>query len=180
VAIFPGIGIANTAAILIGQNMGANQSRRAKQIGWRTTWLYQMFVLPVSGIFFIFAPVLISIFNNHPDVIRIGAIYLRYLAITFPFLAFSLILGRGMSGAGDTFTPAMITGITQLGLRIPVAYLMALTLGLGTTGVWLGINSSDILQGILFIYYFYSGSWQRRYYRYRATLVSYPLPESIK
>lgn len=180
VAIFPGMGMANTAAVLIGQNMGANQPRRATQTGWRTVWLYQIFIIPVAVIFFMFAPSLIRIFNNHPDVIRIGTTCLRYLAVAFPFLSFSLILGRGMNGAGDTLAPAMLTGISSLGYRIPAAYLMALTLGLGTVGIWLGIVSSDILQGILITVYFYLRSWQKRYYQYRATLASYPLPESIK
>ena len=180
IAIFPGMGMANTSAVLIGQNMGANQSKRATQIGWRVNWLYQIFIIPVAAGFFIFAPKLVGVFNNHPDVLRIGSVYLRYLAISFPFLAFSFILGRGMNGAGDTFTPAVITGVTQLGVRIPMAYFIALSFGLGTTGIWASIASSDILQGALFIVYFYIGFWQARYYKYRAALVSCPLPESTR
>jgi putative MATE family efflux protein len=180
VAIFPGMGMANTAAVLIGQNMGANQTNRATQAGWRTVWLYQLFIIPVAVTFFILSPNLIGIFNNHPEVIRIGTTYLRYLAVAFPFLAFSLILGRGMNGAGDTLAPAIITGISYLGYRIPAAYFMTLTLGLGTMGIWLGIVSSDVLQGILIVAYFYLSFWQKRYYQYRRALVSYPLPESTK
>ncbi|MFH1577664.1 MAG: MATE family efflux transporter [Candidatus Omnitrophota bacterium] len=179
-ALFPGIGMANTAAILIGQNMGAKQPRRATQVGWRVSQLYLLYMIPLAATFFIFAPQLIRIFNSHPDIVRLGATFLRCLAVTFPFLAFSLILSRGISGSGDSFAPAMITGATQLAFCIPAAYFMVLFLRLGMNGIWIAVVTSDILQGILFIYYFYTGAWQKYYYRHQTDLTAYPLPETDK
>ncbi|MBU0548956.1 MAG: MATE family efflux transporter [Candidatus Omnitrophica bacterium] len=180
VAIIPAIGMANTAAVLVGQNMGADQPKRAMHAGWRTVWLYQAFIIPIAVIFILFAPNLIKIFNSHIDVVRIGAVYLRFSAVVFPFVAFSVILGRGINGAGDTLAPAVITGISQLGFRISVSYLLALNFGLGLVGIWLGIIGSDILQGGLIVYYFYKGYWKNSYYRYRANLAAYPLSNSAE
>ncbi len=71
-----------------------------------------------------------------------------------------------MNGAGDTFTPAIITGIAKLLFCIPLAYLLALFFRLHQNGIWLGMAASDVFQAILFIWYFKKGLWQKRYYKF--------------
>ena len=129
-----------------------------------------MIVAPVAVLFFIFSPHIIGIFSSHPDVVKIGSNFLRFIAVTLPFLASALILSRGVTGAGDTIAPAVMTGISQLGIRVPVAYLMAIIFGLGANGIWLGVNVSDIFQGLAMMWYFKRGSWQKRYHKHRAIL----------
>jgi len=165
-----GLGMGAACSILIGQNMGAGYPDRAMQSGKKTLKYYELIVMPVAVLFFILSPHIVGVFNNHPDVVNIGTSLLRFIAVTFPFLALSLILGRGITGAGDTIAPAVMTGVAQLGLRIPIAYAMAIIFGLGTNGIWLGINASDICQGLAMMWYFKRGFWQKRYYKHRAIL----------
>jgi putative MATE family efflux protein len=165
-----GFGMGNASAVLIGQNMGAGRPQRATQSGWQTLKYYELIVLPMVVLMFIFSPSIVSVFNNHPEVIKIGSSFLRFIAVTFPFLAFSLILGRGINGAGDTVAPAVMTGVARLGFCIPFAYLMALTFGLGSNGIWLGLGAADICQGMAMVWYFKRGLWQKRYNKNRATL----------
>ncbi len=73
---------------------------------------------------------------------------------------------------GDTIAPAVMTGISQLGIRIPIAYALVFIFGWGTNGIWLSINISDIFQGLVAIWYFKRGFWQERYRRHRAILES--------
>ena len=165
-----GFGMAAASSVLIGQNMGAGHPDRATQAGWKTLKYYEFIVAPIAVLFFIFSPQIIGIFNNNHEVIKMGSDFLRFTAVTLPFLASALILGRGISGAGDTFAPAVMTGIAQLGLRIPIAYALVLLFGLGNNGIWLGINASDVCQGLAMIWYFKQGFWQKRYYKHRAVL----------
>lgn len=170
-----GFGMGNACAVVIGQNMGADSSHRAVQSGWKALTYYELMVIPAAAIFFIFAPQIIGVFNEHPEVVKIGSEFMRFMAFTFPFLAAALILGKGINGAGDTIAPAVMTGIAQLGLRIPVSYILALFFGMGPTGIWLGINSSDVAQGLAMVWYFKRGFWQKRYYQHRAILEETPL-----
>lgn len=167
----PGFGFASAAAVLVGQNLGAENPDRAKKSAWRAVAYYECVAIPIAILFLIFAPTIVGIFNDHPEVITIGSSFLRYLAITFPFLAFSLVFSQAMNGAGDTKTPTIINAIGQLGFRIPFAYLIALTAGLGYTGIWLGINASDITQGIGMIFVFRSGHWQEVFLKHKKKLV---------
>jgi len=165
-----GFGMGSASSVLIGQNMGASHPDRAMQSGKEALKYYELIVIPIAVAFFIFSPNLIKVFSSYPDVVRIGSSFLRFIAVTLPFLALALILGRGISGAGDTIAPAAMTGIVQLGLRIPVAYLLALVFSLGTNGIWLGINASDVCQGLAMLWYFRQGYWQKRYHKHRSIL----------
>lgn len=170
-----GFGMGNACAVVVGQNMGADSSERAVQSGWKALKYYELMVIPAAILFFIFAPQIISVFSNHPEVVGLGSDFMRFIAVTFPFLAAALILGKGINGAGDTIAPAVMTGVAQLGLRIPVAYILALFFGLGPTGIWLSINFSDISQGLAMMWYFKRGFWKKRYYEHRAILEAVPI-----
>ncbi len=168
--IMLGMGMADTASVLIGQNMGAGNAERATKLGMKILKYFELMIIPVAIVFFVFSQAIITIFNNHPEVVRTGSMFLRLVAVTLPFLAVALILGRGVTGAGDTIAPAVMTGISQLGLRVPVAYVMSIVFGFGIIGVWLGINASDILQGLAMLWYFKKGYWQKRYHKHRVIL----------
>ena len=170
--IMLGFGMAGATAVLIGQNMGANLSQRAEESGWKALRYYEAMVLPAALALFLFAPNIVKFFTNHPEVINTAATFIRVTAFTLPFLAMAVILGRGIAGAGDTVAPAWVAGIVQLGVRIPAAYILALTAGLGTIGIWLAFGLSDLLQGAIMVSYFKSGKWQARYHRHREILES--------
>ncbi|HRR96293.1 MAG TPA: MATE family efflux transporter [Candidatus Ratteibacteria bacterium] len=167
----PGFGFASAAAVLVGQNLGAKKPKRAEKAAWRALRYYEFLLTPIVIIFLFFAPTLVGFFNNNKEVITIGSSFLRYLAITFPFLAFSLVFSQAMNGAGDTRTPTIINAIGQLIFRIPFAYFCALVLGLGYKGIWLGINASDIVQGIGMTMVFRSGHWKKAFARHKNKLL---------
>jgi putative MATE family efflux protein len=166
----PGNGFASAAAVLVGQNLGAGKPERARKAAWRIVIYYETILMPVIILFLLLAPDIVKIFNDHPEVITIGSSFLRYLAVTFPFLAFSLVFSQAMNGAGDTKTPTIINAIGQLGFRIPAAYFFALTVGLGYTGIWLGINASDIVQGIGMTFIFRAGHWKEAFIKHKKKL----------
>ncbi|RKY88226.1 MATE family efflux transporter [candidate division KSB1 bacterium] len=158
--MMPGMGLANASATLVGQNLGAKQPKRAGKSAWLTTGFYEVFMVSVGVLFIIFAKDLIRIFNTDPQVIQLGTTYLRFLAPTFVFMALSIVLGRAMNGAGDTFSPMNITAVSFLGFRLPLAYVFAQVLKLATTGIWAGIAVSNVVQGSAMAWWFKKGKWK--------------------
>lgn len=175
----PGFGFASASAILVGQNLGADNPDRAKKSAWRAVTYYEIMLLPIVVLFLLFAPHIVSVFNDHPEVITVGSSFLRYLAVTFPFLAFSLVFSQAMNGAGDTKTATIVNSIGQLVFRIPFAYFFALAVGLGYKGIWLGINTSDIVQGIGMVIVFTSGHWIKVYKKHKKKLAYGMQPSEI-
>ena len=157
--MMPGMGFGNAAATLVGQNVGALKPRRAEHAGWIVTAMYSLVALAMTAIFFVFARPLVAFFNADAQVVAVGASFLRWFSATFVFVAFSIVLGRAMNGAGDTFWPMMITGISMLALRIPLAW--GLSVIWRETGVWATLAASNVVQGLLFAAAFRWGRWKR-------------------
>lgn len=165
-----GLSIGIAASIIIGQSMGSNQPQRAQYCGWQAVKYYQFLVLPISVIFFIFAPEVITFFSKDQEVVALATNFLRYISVSMPFLTPALILGKGITGAGDTAAPASFTTIFQLAWKIPAAYLIAKTFSLGVTGVYIAISLADFFQGLAMALYFQKKNWQKKYYRHRIIL----------
>ncbi len=159
-AMMPGFGFANAAAIMVGQNLGAEKPERAEKSAWLATGFYEILLVTMGAIFFIFPGSIIGIFNNHPEVIDIGSIYLRFLAATLIFIGSSVVLGRALSGSGDTVSPMFITGISLFVFQIPLAILLSKSYGI--TGVWIAIATANIVQSLVMAFWFNRGKWKYR------------------
>ena len=129
---------------------------------WRSTRVANLLgaaIMAVIGaVFFLFPEAFIRIFTPETDVIKIGMVYLQFLSPTFGFIAFSLILGRALNGAGDTFSPMVITLAAQVGIGLGLVVLLSHFIGLN--GVWLGIALSNVVQGIAMWLWYSTGRWK--------------------
>ncbi|NIS62590.1 MAG: MATE family efflux transporter, partial [Proteobacteria bacterium] len=72
----------------------------------------------------------------------------------------SLILGGGLQGAGDTRGAMWVIIIGMWFIRLPLAFLFALVLGYGATGVWVVMVISLIFQGTFMAFRFGRGRWK--------------------
>lgn len=160
VVMMPGFGLAAATAVLVGQNLGAQNPQRAEKSGLISSLLYSLFMVFTGSLFHIFARPIISAFNPQPDVVRIGVNYLHILTLSFVFLGIAIVLSRAMNGAGDTISPMVITGFALLILRIPLC--LFLSGSVGTTGIWVGLALSDLANGLLTLFWFMQGRWKRR------------------
>ena len=158
IVLMPGFGLATAVATLVGQNLGAKKPERAARTAWITVGIGAGIMAFMGLIYIIFARDIISIFNDHPEVLKTGVVYLRILASTFGIIAFGIILGRALNGAGDTVSPMIITAIGLLGFRIGLSLI--LTQSLGLMGIWIGIASSSVIQGLMVTAWFSTGRWK--------------------
>ena len=157
--LMPGIGFGNAAATLVGQNLGAQKPARAAQAAWVTAGMWAAISTVVGVVFFVFAEPAVRIFNDHPEVVAQGSSFLRWVSFTFAFTAVSVVLGRAMNGAGDTFWPMVATALSMLGVRIPLAWALARAWD-SATGVWVAMAVSNAIQGVLFTAVFLWGRWK--------------------
>lgn len=102
----------------VGQNYGAHQIARCKQI--LKVCLTESAMLTFASIVLIlcFGKNLLSIFNGDPDVINLG--YMRMMII-FPAYAFSLtydVISGYLRGFGISLLPAFLTSLSICGSRI--------------------------------------------------------------
>lgn len=160
VVMMPGFSLAQSAATLVGQNLGAEKPARAERSVWVAAGFYEVIMLVSTAILIIFAGNIVSIFNLTPEIVRIGGSYIRFISSTFFFMALSIVLSRAMNGAGDTLSPMLITAISVFVLRIPLVLFLAQIWA--TTGIWTGIAISNVAQGLITTFWFTRGRWKHK------------------
>ena len=158
--ILPAWGLANAAATLVGQNLGANQPERAEKSVWRTAFIAFCFFAVVAVIFFLFGEQLMRFFTQDEAAIIAGTECLHILAIGYVFFAYGMIISQAFNGAGDTRTPTYINLFVFWILQIPLAWLLAKFLKMGPTGVYIAIAISETILAIVSIIVFKKGKWK--------------------
>ena len=158
--LMPSWGMSNAAATLVGQNLGAQQPERAEKSVWITGKYNAYFMGVVSVLYFVFAQQIVSAFNTTPSVVENGALCLRIIALGYIFYAYGMVVSNAFNGSGDTKTPTKINLISFWFFQLPVAYVLAITLGFGAMGVFIAITSAEVLLAIIAILWFKKGNWK--------------------
>ena len=158
--ILPAWGLANAAATLVGQNLGAGQPERAERSVWRTAFLAVCFFAVVALVFFFFGEGLMRFFTHDAEAIRAGTLCLHVLAIGYIFFAYGMIISQSFNGAGDTRTPTYINLFVFWAVQIPLAYFLARHLRWGPTGVYIAIGIAESLLAGISIVIFKKGRWK--------------------
>ncbi len=111
-------GFGQAATTFVGQNYGAGNLRRCKLATWVSMGLSALFMQTLCFVILFFAENVLSLFNEDPEVIRLGVIRLWY--IVAPELINVLMEGfsGAMRGYGISLTPAVITLICVCGTRV--------------------------------------------------------------
>jgi putative MATE family efflux protein len=158
--ILPAWGLANAAATLVGQNLGAGQPLRAEKSVWRCAFLAFIFFAFVAIVFFFFGEVLMRLFTTDEIAVSAGTLCLHILAIGYIFFAYGMIIVQAFNGAGDTKTPTVINVFVYWILQIPLAYFMAKHLKMGPMGVYIAIGISETVLAIISVFIFKKGKWK--------------------
>jgi putative MATE family efflux protein len=160
--ILPAWGLANAAATLVGQNLGAKQPDRAETSAWRAARYNFVFLVAVAAVFITLAEPMIRIFSSEPDVIAYGVSCLRWVSYGYGFYAYGMVIVQSFNGSGDTTTPTIINFFCYWLFQIPLAYGLAVSAGLGANGTFIAITISESLVAVVGILVFRLGRWKKR------------------
>ncbi|GEP94937.1 MATE family efflux transporter [Chitinophaga cymbidii] len=160
-AILPAWGLANAAATLVGQNLGANEPERAEKSVWKAAYMNMFFLGGISVLFMIFAPQILRIFSHDAAVLAYGIEGLRLISIGYIFYAFGMVMAQSFNGAGDTRTPTFINLFGFWMLQIPLAWLLAIVFKWGPTGVFWAIVIAESAIAVTAVVIFRKGKWKK-------------------
>ncbi|MBI2843127.1 MAG: MATE family efflux transporter [Armatimonadetes bacterium] len=159
-AFMPGVAYSIAATPLVGQNLGAGKPERAVHSAWVAAGQAAAIMSSVAVIFLLIPEKLAVLFTDKETVVPLIVSYLIINAFSEPFQALGMVLRGALQGAGDTRKPMLITLLTNWIIRLPLAWLLANTLGYGATGAWVAMSATTILSGLLVAAWFVRGSWR--------------------
>ena len=161
-SILPAWGMANAAATLVGQNLGAGKPDRAERSAWLTGLYNMVFLGCIAVLFLVFGEAIIGLFSQDPGVLSIGVECLRIISYGYVFYALGMVLVQAFNGAGDTTTPSLINFFCYWLFQIPLAYWLAVSSGMGPNGVFWAIAIAETMITVAGASLFRLGRWKKR------------------
>jgi len=161
-SLLPSWGLSNAASTLVGQNLGAKKPKRAERAVWVTGFTNMVFLGIIAVIFILFSGPIVRIFIKEANVVTSGSVCLRFLAYGYLFYALGMAIIQGFNGAGDTATPMKINFFCFWLLEIPLAWFLALPMGMEEKGVYVAIVIAESMMTIVGVLIFRRGNWKKR------------------
>lgn len=166
--MLPALGISAAVTAIVGQNLGAGNIQRAKDVVKKGAFLITAFIFPAVIIAMIFGRQITAVFiPGDVQVQAIGQVVFYIATPSLFFFGLSSVLEGAFRGAGYT-VPVMIANLSRIWLfRIPFVYLVSFVLMNGpgdmnaSVGIWWAISFST-LAGLLVIgVWYFKSDWTR-------------------
>ena len=155
-------GLGTAMSVLVGQSLGGNDISGAENVvkqGLKLA-IYNMILFAVP--FFVFPYYLMRFFVVDIEVIKVGVDYLRICYAGVIFVVFPNVMGGAFIGAGDTFPPMLASVVGNWLVKLPLAYALSTLLGLGTSGVWIAISFSVVVEALVVLVWYRGGKWKEK------------------
>ena len=104
-----------------------------------------------------------GIFSKSAEVIELGSIVLRMVAVSEPFYGFSIIVEGMMMGVGKTKAPFVYNVIGMWCVRIVGTFICTQLFSFGLVGAWACMIAHNLLLFVLFTVLFLRGAWNPLY-----------------
>ena len=153
--------IGQASTTFMSQNLGAGNLPRAKKGTGVALRLALLITFASAGILFLFAPRLVAVFNQEPDVVRYGTMFLRMNVFMLAFCCPNQVVAGAMRGAGDSRTPMLIMLFSFVLFRQIYLYI-ATSICNTAAVVGFGYPVGWIVASVLVELYYMSGKWEKK------------------
>jgi Na+-driven multidrug efflux pump len=156
-------GLGQASGIIVGQNLGAGNTQRARQtVLWAGGYVL-MIKGTVSLLVFLFPQIVLRIFTRDPELLALASAWVRIQAVSYVALGASQVATQSFQTAGDTLIPALVLLLSTWLVQQPLAHYLPYHFGLGELGVAWAITISVLVRPIVFIPYFIWGPWMYKH-----------------
>jgi MATE family multidrug resistance protein len=157
----PAFGISTAVTALVGRYIGRGRpdlAVRRAHLGFATAVVY---MLGCAVLFTLARRPLMGLFTQDPEVLSLGATLLMFAAAYQLFDAIYIVYYGALRGAGDTFVPAVATGVLCWGVTVAGGFLVARHWHeLGPAGPWGVALAYGIILGVFMLARFNRGKWR--------------------
>ena len=157
----PAMGFGLAVCTMTGISLGEKQVQAAKAQVRIAYWLTVSVMIVIGAVFYVFAPQLAALFTETFAVQEMVTDVLRIIAWFQPFAALVQVLTGALQGAGDTNFPMYATFFGIFVLRTGLGYLLAVTLGMGLSGIWFAYAEDLMVRGAMLLGRFRQEKWMK-------------------
>ena len=136
-------------AVVVGNLLGEKKQEEAFRSGIVTATIGVAIVTVMVLAVILNARWIVSFLSKDEIVMKESVRYLYISMISEPVMAWGLILGGGLNGAGDTRSVLKNVALSLWFVRVPLCYIFVVFLGFGPASVWWSMNLSQLVQAFL-------------------------------
>jgi putative MATE family efflux protein len=146
-------------AVVVGNFLGERKEDEAFRSGIVTACIGVGIIMMMAIAVVLNARWIASSLSTNEIVIHESVKYLYISMISEPFMAWGIILGGGLNGAGDTKSVMLRVALSLWLVRIPLSYILVTVFGFGAVSVWWSMNLSQFVQASLISKRYFSKKW---------------------
>jgi putative MATE family efflux protein len=144
-----GGGIASGTIALVSQRFGADATEDLGLAVRSSVLLVVAATLPVVAAFWTYSAELIGLLSSDPEIVRLGGVYLRIVALGIPFAGLNLVGSRTLVGADDAYTAMVLRGGGAVA-NVALNAVLIFGLGMGVEGAAIGTVVSNVVVAAAF------------------------------
>ena len=150
-----------SGSTMVGQNLGARNYDRVPKI-IRTILLLSLLIgSALSAVLLFFPSGVFRVFTTDPEVIAIGLSYVPIGILLFYGAALRTPANALINGSGNYRVNLFCAILDAVVMRIGLAVLFGLALGMKHTGFWLGDALAGYTPFVIFLFFYFSGKWKK-------------------
>lgn len=155
------MGLSGAPAVMIGQNLGANNPKRAKEVAFKAALFICFLILVGASIIYPVRRSIADIFADDPKILNETDSFLQILMPSLPFFGMFMSAMSVGRGSGHTLFPTVLGILRFWGIRIGLGYILAFTLNMGSLGIWSATAISNFFCGTAAVLWIKYGNWAK-------------------
>ncbi|MBO5102446.1 MAG: MATE family efflux transporter [Clostridia bacterium] len=152
----------NAGSTMVGQNIAARKYSRVNKILLNLALITLTVSAVLSAVMLLAPDAVYSLFTTDPEVLKIGREFVPISLILFLAAALRAVMNALMNGSGNykiNFATAIFDGIV---MRIGLALLFGIALGMEHLGFWLGDALAGFTPFVIGTVFYLSGKWRAK------------------
>ncbi|MBO5206716.1 MAG: MATE family efflux transporter [Clostridia bacterium] len=152
----------NAGSTMVGQNIAARKYSRVNKILLNLALITLTVSAVLSAVMLLAPDAVYSLFTTDPEVLKIGREFVPISLILFLAAALRAVMNALMNGSGNykiNFATAIFDGIV---MRIGLALLFGIALGMEHIGFWLGDALAGFTPFVIGTVFYLSGKWRAK------------------
>ena len=149
-------------AVIVGNLVGGERRAEAFKGGIMTAAMGVAAVSILTFAVILNARWIVALLSDNAIVMTESVRYVYVSMISEPVMAWGIILGGGLNGAGDTKSVMLIVGVSVWLVRVPLCYLLVVGLGYGPLSVWWMMNLSQLVMALVMTRRYLGAKWLER------------------
>ncbi len=151
--------IGNVIGIVAGQNLGAGQVQKAKDSVRKLMALNLVSCVIIGAVLVGVSPLIPRMYNTTPQVRELAAVFLMICGAMMPVFSFSHGCYFVLRSGGKTGITFLFDSVFNWVIVIPVMFCMVHFTAVNIITIYLIVQLTDVLKGILGLYLVKKGVW---------------------